>query len=34
MTRMMGTLHEDVCTYMILLSVILRTRNILDKLCR
>jgi hypothetical protein len=33
MTGIMGTLHEDVCTGMILHSVILRMRNVLDKIC-
>jgi hypothetical protein len=34
MTRIMGTLHKDIYTYMIMCSIIIRMRNILDKICR
>jgi hypothetical protein len=30
----MGTLHEDLCTFMILSRSVLRMRNISDKTCR
>jgi hypothetical protein len=35
MARIMGTLHEDLCTFMIIPHVsLLRIRNISDKSCR
>jgi hypothetical protein len=35
MTKITGTLHRDVCTCMIVShSVILRMRNVSDKICR
>jgi hypothetical protein len=34
-TRIMGTLHEDSCTFMIISrSVLLKMRNVSDKICR
>ena len=34
LTRMTGTLHEDVCTFMIISRwILLRTRNVSDKSC-
>jgi len=34
MTRIMGTLHEDQATFIILSCSVLRMRNISDKSCR
>jgi hypothetical protein len=35
LTRVMGTLHEELCMSMIILrSVLLRIRNVSDKICR
>ena len=33
LTRIMGTLREDQCTFMISRSVLLRMRNVADKSC-
>jgi hypothetical protein len=35
LTRIAGTLHEDLCTFMIIsCSILLRTRNVSDNSCR
>jgi hypothetical protein len=35
LTRMMGTLYKDVCTFVIIsLSIILRMRNVSDRIFR
>jgi hypothetical protein len=35
MTKITGTLHEDLCTFMLIIrSVLLRMSNVLDKRCR
>jgi hypothetical protein len=34
MTRITGTLHEDICTFMISRRILLRMRNVSDKSCR
>jgi hypothetical protein len=35
LTRITGTLHEDLCTFMIMyLSVLLRIRSLSDRICR
>jgi hypothetical protein len=34
MTRIGGTLREDLCIFMISRSILFRMRNVLDKSCR
>jgi hypothetical protein len=34
LTRIMGTLHEDICIFMISCRMLLRKRNVSDKSCR